>query len=133
MVFHGYTAYAGTAINHTPEPTKALLQAVQTGSLLHYSFAGKDGNEALGNVVQDSLYSTRPEDWQDSVRTAYQRLKPLYQQIADEEMSGFVYLTDEVTATIYGDGTVVVVNFSDQPYIYEGQTVEANDYAYRLP
>ena len=133
MVFHGYTAYAGTAINHTPEPTKALLQAVQTGSLLHYSFVGEEGNAVLGNVVQDSLYSTKLEDWQDSVQTAYERLKPLYRQIAGKEMSGFVYLTDEVTATTYDDGTVVVVNFSDQPYVYEGQTVEANDYAYRLP
>lgn len=133
MVFHGYTTYAGTAINHTPDPAKALLHTIQSGSLLHYSFVGEDGSKVLENVVQDSLYSTDPEDWKEHIHSTYEGLLPLYRQIVGREICHFAYLTDDVTATTYVDGTVVVVNFSDRPYEYEGQTVKACDYLYRLP
>ena len=132
MVLHGVTEYAATAVNCAPEPTEALLSAVQTGSCLHYFFAGETGNEALGAAMPEEMFSTRFANWRDDLLAAYTRLLPLYRRVADQTITGFADLAEGVTLTTYADGTAVMVNFTDRPYTHDGMTAAARDFAFRL-
>lgn len=132
MVFHGYIRLAGRAINHAQDTNTALLQTVQTGAYMQYCFLGSDGQDALSGTAYTSLYSTDYTVWKEQMISEYQRLAPLYRRVGGQEMQRFSYLTDKVTLTEYSDGTRVVVNFSDEPFVYNDEEVGAKDYAFWL-
>lgn len=132
MVFHGVKLLGSEAINNAADPQKALLRAVQGGLLLHYSFISPEGKANIQNTVYDHLYRSDYTLYLDEAAAQYTALKPLYDRIIDQVITDYRVLAENVTLTVYEDGTQVVVNFSDTAFDWDGTTVAANDYAYNL-
>lgn len=77
------------------------------------------------------LYSFHLSDWpalKEPILNSCRRACPVAQKTGYEQMARFEWLDDArlVQRTIFGDGTQVVVNFSDKPFILrDGRTVPA--------
>ncbi|MBI1388728.1 MAG: hypothetical protein GC154_09810 [bacterium] len=67
---------------------------------------------------------------------SYQRICPLVRRIAASEMIDHRILTDDwnVQQTVYANGFIVTVNFSDEPYRLNSEVeIAANDYSVQPP
>jgi|GEM_PF-5072492 len=129
MVFHGSKYFASEAINLAPDPHRALLQAVQTGSLLHYSFIDFENQHNLADTVFEGLFSTDPDFWREKAAEQYGALLEFYQRTLPLRITDFAYLTKDVTQTVYEDGSRAIVNFSKEFFVLDTLTVQPESYA----
>ena len=129
MVLHGYVSYSGEAINLADDPDTALLKSVETGALLHYTFA-QSNTKQLKNSDFNYYYSILYETWNESIETHYHKIASAQKKLATQHITEHKYLSDEVTLTVYEDGTSVLVNYSDASFEYAGETVAPMSYHY---
>ncbi len=129
LVLHGVIPYTTEAINLSGDPEAAVLKAVETGSLLHYTFAYRNTDE-LKNSDFNYYFSVSFDSWKQSLSENYHKIVVSQKKLACLQITGHEYLTDDVTKTVYSDGTVVIVNYGSTPYAYGSATVAARDFMY---
>lgn len=129
MVLHGYVSYSGEAINLADNPDTALLKSVETGALLHYTFA-QSNTEQLKNSDFNHYYSVLYETWSESIEEHYHKIASAQKRLASQLITEHKYLSENVTLTSYEDGTEVLVNYSDTSFDYRGETVSPMSYHY---
>ncbi len=129
LVLHGIIPYTTEAINLSEDPETALLKAVETGSVLHYTFACRNADE-LKNSDYNYYYSVSFDSWKQSISENYHRIAISQKNLACLQITAHEYLTDKVTKTVYSDGTEVLVNYGNTPFAYGSATVAARDFMY---
>lgn len=129
MVLHGYITYSGEAINLADDPEKALLKSVETGAVLHYTFASRN-TEQLKNSDFNQYYSVLYDAWSKNIESNYPKIASSQKRLAGQPIIGHKYLSEKVTLTVYEDGTEVVVNYSDDAFEYCGETLAPMSYHY---
>lgn len=129
MVLHGYVSYSGEAINLSDNPDTALLKAVETGAILHYTFA-TDNTDQLKNSDFNHYYSVLYDTWDESIENHYHKIASTQKKLSSQLIVEHKYLADGVTLTVYEDGTSVVVNYTKTPFEYSGETVAPMNYCY---
>ncbi len=127
MVLHGYVSYAGSALNLSENPQADFLKTVEMGGALYYTWFTEEAARLQGTTYT-ALYSGNPENWRADAVMRYAQLAALYEQTASSAIVGHEKLADEVMATVYENGVVTVVNYTDQPVQTVFGIVEANGY-----
>ena len=128
MVLHGLVSYSGSAINLSDDPTEALLKTVETGALMHYTFAAQNISE-LKNSDHNKYYSVSFDAWKQNAIENYHKVASFARKTALLPITNHEYLSDTVTATTYEGGYVAVVNYGDEAFTFRGQTVGPRDFA----
>ena len=130
IALHGLVNYTGSAINTSANPINQILASVETGAGLYYTFFEMDYKELIGNrfTYNYDLYSANYTDWADGIAEVYCRLNTELGHTASMRIIDHYYLSEDVTVTVYEDGTRVFVNYSDSDYITEVGTVLAKDW-----
>ncbi len=127
IALHGMKNYTGEAINLAGDYRTLLLECVEYGAGLNFTFMDTDTK-----ILQDSVFScyasANYSAWKDeafAMITRYQKdMTGLNrQQIVDHEK-----LTDNVAVTTYADGTKVYVNYGGVDYAAGAVKVPARDY-----
>lgn len=129
MVLHGYISYSGEAVNLSDNPDTALLKSVETGANLHYTFAS-DNTDQLKNSDFNYYYSVLYDTWDENIETHYHKIAPIQKKLAAQLIIEHKHLTDNVTLTVYEDGTQVIVNYGDKAFEYSGESVAPMGYRY---
>lgn len=129
LVLHGSVPYTTDAINLSTDPEEAVLKAVETGAVLHYTFAARNIDE-LKNSDFNRYYSVSFGVWEKSLYENYHRIALSQKGLVNLGITDHEYLTDSVTKTVYEDGTTVLVNYGSTPYSYGGKTVGEKDFIY---
>ncbi len=129
LVLHGIIPYTSEAINLSGDPETAILKAVETGSLLHYTFAYRNADE-LKNSDFNYYFSVSFDSWKQSISENYHKIAISQKELACFKITEHEYLTDKVTKTVYDDGTVVIVNYDTVPFAFGNATVPARDFMY---
>lgn len=78
------------------------------------------------------LYSFAACDWErlrPMILASYERTVPLATKLGLCRMTRFDYLTPDrlVQKTVFSDGTQIVANFGSDPFVYQGNVIEAED------
>jgi len=129
MVLHGLISYSAPPINLAYDPESALLKAIETGSVLNYTFAYRNQNE-LKNSDFNYYYSVSFDAWAESIRSAYLKIAGIQKDLSSMQIKDHVFLSDKVTMTVYENETKVIVNYSDEPFEYGGALISAKDFTY---
>lgn len=129
MVLHGYVSYSSEAINLSDDPDRALLKSVETGAVLHYTFAGNN-TEQLKNSDYNKYYSVLYDAWSDSIENHYHKIASSQKKLASQLITEHRYLSKDVTLTVYEDGTQVVVNYGAEPFEFGGEVITSMNYHY---
>lgn len=127
MVLHGSVAYTGTPMNLEQNHTRALLKAAETGAGLYYKLMYAD-NSVLFNTTYTDLYSTHYSLWLEDIAEKTAALSELYVRVGTQTMTAHRWLSDTLTATVYADGTAVLVNYAAEPAETDGLTVPAESW-----
>lgn len=128
IVTRGYIEYAGEAINMTADPTKEMLKCVETGSGLYYKWIYED-NSILKDSDYNDMYAVNYKRSFEEAVQLYKRCSSVLNDVQGMKISNYEKLKQGVYKTTYENGNSIVVNYTDQSFIYNGKTVGASDFA----
>ena len=126
MVLHGAVSYTGAPINSSPDRQYALLKAIETGSGAQYIFTA-EADERLAGTDFSYLYYT---NYTTDGGRALEEWKTL--KAALEGLENFSIVSHEsnkgLAKTVYENGTVIYVNYTDEDIKTEVGVIKAKDY-----
>jgi hypothetical protein len=132
IALHGLVPYTGAPLNLAANYDKSVLKAVETGAGLQFLFMS-----AAGEELQDSNYTryfgSDIARWGNRPAELYNRLNEQLGHTVNLFITGHQKLAEQVYLTEYEDGTRVVVNYSPEPFTYEGVTADGLDFAVLKP
>ena len=127
IALHGMKDYTGEAINLSGDYQTMLLECAEYGAGLNFTFMAADTR-----VLQDSTYSCYTSSgyayWKDQVIPMIQRYQREMRGLNQVRITDHVRLAEEVTKTVYADGTAVYVNYGSEDYRAGGVQIPARDY-----
>lgn len=126
IAIHGNVEYTGLPINISADWETELLNCVQYGAGLSFTFMAEDA-KIVQETYHSSLYGSYYTDWAETVKKIvndYQTsMKGLNQiGITDHKILG------DVTVTTYADGRSVYVNYGFEEFTVGENTVPARGY-----
>jgi hypothetical protein len=127
IALSGLVPYTGRAINLAEDYTKNLLKSVEGGAGLYFSFMEEETVE-LQETKFRQFYANEYGKWVNDADALYKRFSADFAGLYGQAIDNHLILAPEVTVTVYGNGTRVVVNRSDSPFNYNGRILEANSY-----
>jgi len=130
LTFSGLTTFYSKPINLSSNPTRSLLNAIETGTMLHFAFIA-ESPEILRGTELDWLYSASYDAWREDCLDAQTRYRTLL-DLAEGTRPVDHGRTEDGTAgwLVYENGLTVLVNYGAASRILEGVTVPPMDFAY---
>ena len=127
IALHGLVNYAGEPINMAQSYESNLLKSIETGAGLYFIYAQIPPMDL--KVTDYTVYSNAQfSQWQTIMQQLYQRLNQDMGHTYGQQITDHKYLTEQVTVTVYEDGTCVYVNYGEEDYAVSGGVVKSMDY-----
>lgn len=127
IALHGLVYYAGDPVNLADSYEQNLLKSAETGAGLYFLFAQIPAMEL--QTTDYTFYSGALfENWEQELMAIYGRYNQDFGHTANLAITDHAYVTDQVTVTVYEDGTCVYVNYGATDYTAGGKTVKSMDY-----
>lgn len=123
MVVGGCAALYSEPVNRSGNVREMILKCVEYGVSPNFLLmTGKA--DLLQDTDYQKYYAVAYESWQDTIRELSEELRKL-DGVRGQRMTGHRKVQEQVYATVYEDGTVVYVNYSDQAVTVENVTIPA--------
>lgn len=127
IALHGLVNYAGSPVNLAADYETNLLQSIETGAGLYFTFM-----DASASLLQETdytwFYGAEYDLWKDEAAAVYAEYNEAMGGLYNQFITGYRYLTKGVTETTYEDGTRVYVNYNYTDYSADGIRVAARGY-----
>lgn len=122
MVFHGFLPYSSTPLNEASDLEQAKLKRLERGEVPFYRLTSELPAE-IKLWYNTGLYSPYVSKWFSVMVEDYQEYAATYGQLWDKLMLSHEVLAEDVVRIRYEGGSEVLVNYTQQDYLYEGQVV----------
>ncbi|HIW75008.1 MAG TPA: hypothetical protein H9684_11865 [Firmicutes bacterium] len=122
MVLGGHVRYADEPRNLSGNTDDTLLDTLRTGGGLAFTLTANE-EETFQKTDYPQYYSTKYSFWMDTILEQYRQMD----SIAADTASGIVddqKLAENLYQTTYGNGSVMLTNYSDESRQALGQTIE---------
>jgi len=126
IAIHGLVPYSGQPFNLLNDGQRTFLRQIEYGAIPHFVLT-YENSALLTRTPANELWSTQYDFWRDEIIRQYQTMEKLAHQV-NQSIVSHARLAEGVYQTIYEDGTSVVVNYNEQPYMLESITVPALDF-----
>ena len=113
MVFKGHVPLAGESVNLAEDPQRTILQAVESGSGLHYTVIHQYESVLL-DAAYPVFYGSVFSDISGQIAEQTQALREYYEQTANAEILNHRILKNGLRMTTFSNGVTVYVNYGDQ-------------------
>ncbi|QNK59517.1 hypothetical protein H7F31_12025 [Paenibacillus sp. PAMC21692] len=130
LIYHGVKPYYTSAINLADLPQTELLRAVEYGAIPSFELTYLPTTD-LKYTYYDKLFSAQYEEWRDTVLLAYKMWQDVGARTVRQEMIDHLKLNEDVSRTMYEDGTTVWVNYGESVFMADGIRVEPSHYTVR--
>lgn len=127
MAIHGLVSYTGEALNLGNNPWDMVLKSAETGAGLSFAYIS-ESTSILQDTEYMNYFGASYDEWKDIAKDYYLRYKEEMAGLNNLYITDYKVLADDVTATVYEDGTVVYVNASLSEYSDENVTIPAKEY-----
>ena len=129
MVIHGYTDFAGPAMNISQDGKTSFLQSLESGAALYFSvYTNKDvflKETSIGSFT----YPTCFDDLKDTIIDYRKQFSNVFGDLYDKTITEHIRVTDKVRVTVYENGKAIAVNYGNEDAVYNGVTIPKNGYA----
>ncbi len=115
IAMRGYKTYTTEAINMSSRPEDIILNAVESGSSLSYSFVA-GATDDLKETYLKYLYSCNYGQWKDELVEEYKKYSAVMNEVAGADIDKHEKVADDVYATTYSNGVKVYVNYTNSDY-----------------
>lgn len=127
MVYKSYVPFSCESINLSSDPERTFLNTVSTGGGLCFTVC----NDNCG--VQRDIYNNAPAFSQfdkiyDSLKTYAQRAKLAHKATEGAGIDNYLIANDGIRITEFSNGVKIIVNYSENEYIFDGTQIPAKDF-----
>jgi len=122
-----YVNYAGKPLNLAADYTEELLRSAECGAALSFTFMKAD-ETALQDTNYTEYYGASFDSWAAEAKGIYARYNRDLGSAYGTGITGHRRVSESVTATDFGDGTRVFVNYGDRDFAMGDTVVPARDY-----
>ncbi len=129
MIFRGKKAISGEAINLATNGETEFLKSVSTGLSLAYSVCDHTDGDLFGSV-HSAAAASEYDGIKNDIHKNTSKIKPLLKEIRDAGIESY-YINNNVSKTVFDNGTVVYVNFGEKEADTEFGKVKARSFIYR--
>ena len=127
IALHGMKDYTGEAVNLSGDYQTLLLECAEYGAGLNFTFMASDTR-----VLADSNYSCYTSSgynfWKEQILPMMERYQRDMSGLNRQRIMDHQQLSENVTVTVYEDGTQVFVNYGATDYTAENILIPARDY-----
>ncbi len=128
IAIHGFVNYTGAPLNTCGDMQEELLESAEYGAGLSFSLM-RETAFALQKTLYTEYYASDFAAWHDRMMEIYNRYNSELGHVFDQEITGHEKLGEDLSCTVYEDGTKVYVNYSFTDAVTEdGVEVPARDY-----
>ena len=130
LVLDGYKTYSGESLNlETTDIRRQMIQAIESRSALKFTFTYRDSS-LLNKTEQQDLFAVDYSYWKDLIPEIYAEYERFYEQVKDASIVAHELFEkdDNLRIITYSNGVKVYINYSDEPAVIDGVSVEALDY-----
>lgn len=128
IAIHGFVNYTGAPLNTCGDTQEELLESAEYGAGLSFSLM-RETAFALQKTLYTEYYASDFAAWHDRMMEIYNRYNSELGHVFDQEITGHEKLGEDLSCTVYEDGTKVYVNYSFTDAVTEdGVEVPARDY-----
>ncbi len=128
LAIHGFVDYTGRPINTCGNEEQEILESAEYGAGLSFSLM-RETAFALQKTLYTEYYASDFASWHDRMMEIYNRYNSELGHVFNQEMTSHEKITDELSCTVYEDGTKVYVNYSFTDAVTpDGVQVPARDY-----
>ncbi len=127
IVFKGYVALSGEAVNLSNEPKDELLYNASLGMGSLYSVANDDTtsfNLSFKTQLSGGSYWQQNDDIKSAIAANSEAIRVALNQTIED----YVFLEKDVTKTTFANGKSIIANFTDSDYLYGDTAVAAKGY-----
>lgn len=128
LVLSGFVDYSYQPLNSNTDPSELFLKSIETGASLHFYFISQNSEYLPDTSEYSKFTSIKPDDWYNSIGDYYSRMCEIGKATEGSELVSHKVLTDSVTESTFGNGTRIIVNYSNNNYNHNDTVIEANGY-----
>lgn len=122
IALRGMVPIAGSPINFSSNTRRAFLRAVETGSMLRYSWIYREAS-LLKDSGHMEYYGADYREWLKTAAGQYKEVQELYAEIDGMRIISHRRLKVDVYETVYENGVCVTVNYGSKEYMAGNLTV----------
>lgn len=127
IALHGYVDYTGYPINTCGDEVEELLNCVEYGAGLDFSIM-KETPFTLQHTLYTEYYASEYDSWHDHMMEIYNRYNNELGHTFNQQITDHKRVTNDISCTVYEDGTKVYVNYGFKDEVADGVKVPARDY-----
>lgn len=130
LVLHGYRPYSGRIFgNFSNSVEEAALHWLEYGYVPSFVL-GHESPSVLKDTKSEGFFYSRIDDWQQTIIDIYRNFLPAYETIKGLTIAAYEKDGEIVTVT-YENGTVLILNYTDEVATIDGVTVNPLSYAFQ--
>ncbi len=122
IVLHGYVDYTGDAINLTGDYVTNLLNSAETGAGLYFIFMDAETDE-IQETDYTNYFGANYSAWKEDAVELYNRFKNDFGTLYGQTIEDHEIVDENITKTVYADGSIVYVNYRTADYTTTDGTV----------
>lgn len=128
LAIHGFVNYVGSPLNNCGNEEEELLESAEYGAGLSFSLM-RETAFALQKTLYTEYYASDFAAWHDRMMDIYNRYNSEMGHVFNQQMTGHEKLDDNLSCTVYEDGTKVYVNYGFTDAVApDGTKLPARDY-----
>lgn len=133
LAMHGLLPYTTDQVgNQRYDPRRQFLKEVEVGALPVFELTKAPAGE-LKDTTYNKLYSSEYQIWKEHIVKEYKEVQEKLGHTWTLSITGHEEVAPKVFKTTYEDGTEVVVNYNETPYVQGALQVSGLDYAVLAP
>lgn len=126
IVLSGYIPYFGSALNFSSDLTTDLLRHADFGVYPSFYLTNEVTAEIL-NTNSSWIYTSSIDQWEGEIERAYAWLDNLLAPVKGEQIVARLVVADGIVSTRYTNGKQILVNYTTNPYTFEGVQIKPKD------
>ncbi|MGO4937896.1 DUF5696 domain-containing protein [Fundicoccus sp. Sow4_H7] len=127
MLLSGYIDFSGQPLNLTGDYQEELLKSIETNAGIFVEWIAEP-NYILKETQHQDLYSVYYGNWYDQIKDLYHTINTELEAVQGQSIILHQKIENDVYEVTYANGVKVIINYSNQPFQYEGKAVEAKDF-----
>ena len=127
MVLGGYKNMFVNSINLNFVNENMFLNLIDYGVLPSYLVTEKDPIE-LKNSPSTNIYSSSFSDWKEDITKTYEKVTMTLAKVTGAKFIEREMVSPSIYKCKYSNGKIILVNYSNADYDYDGNTVSAKGY-----
>lgn len=126
IALHGYINYFAPFSNYSASKEEAL-RLVEYGANPSF-YLTKEPSYKLKNTASKYLFTSMYDDWKDTIIDQYQFVNNGLKYVINATIEDRQVLDGGVVKVIYSNGISIIINYTDNDYIYNGQVISGKNY-----